>query len=191
MAMAKENLVLLPKSEYLKKENGKTTYINQYWLTSKDGGIAFYVTPYSAAPQSNRDEKVARIILEKYKYPVELFVRQIPLVMAFPSEFTSRWEQIRKRYSLAALEKPTEEEITLMRNFLSGSRDVFMDEVRVANPEMAEFLADAAGRYLSDEDVAELVRAAKMQDVFTEDGECHSKWDEVLASENPVSHMRM
>lgn len=164
-AVSKDNLILLPKHEYLEQVSGRVSYIDQYWLTSQDGGIAFFVSALRGrtatgfpAPQCNRNEYVVKTILKSIGYPEELSIRKVDFALVQPLDDASYWAAMREKYNMAALENPTAQDMQAMRLYHDHAQT--WDGLFPYTPEILRILSGPQ-EYL-DSDMAKLVRAAKM-----------------------------
>lgn len=158
-AVSKDNLILLPKHEYLEQVSGRVSYIDQYWLTSQDDGIAFFMTPHGCpSAQSNRSKDVVKTILKSIGYPEELSIRKVDFALVQPLDDVSYWSSMREKYNMSVLENPGEDEIQAMRRYYDIMQT--WDGLFPYTPEIVHILAQS--QTYSDSDMARLARAAKM-----------------------------
>lgn len=136
----KQNLILLPKSEYTRARSGKV-FADNYWLATADDFLAFCLTPNGCpAAQCNMNEYAVEELLFHIDYPVSLEVKKID--MAFIPSYDNEiyWLNMRRRYSVAALEKVSMQEIIEMRERMGsdGASATDREIAALINAEKAE-----------------------------------------------------
>lgn len=182
MDINKSKLILLPPFEYVRAKTGNTVYYaNRYWLATSDGFIAFCLTgrSYRPAAQCNDSKGAMEGLLLHINYPVKLEVKKINTVFFPPYENEIDWLKLRKKYTVAALESVTPNELSIMRKYLVGTGSPDMSSTQ-------EIVDCIVGMHGSNQEIAALVNDAKMKN--TDD-----RWSMILrkVQSEQLSHMHM